>query len=173
VEARRFRPGLDYTLATGCDYEARLDVVLDLTPVPPQDQGEDSRCGGWECYMAADEGGDDPAVYRSGSSKQKSDNEGPGEGDEDDGATLLTRLPIFNQLQIVLRDEGVLRFVKYVSAESRRSRWDIVGEYEIDMVSLEDASGTDGSQVDADGDVEGDVEVGDEAEAGDEANVEV
>jgi prolyl 3-hydroxylase /prolyl 3,4-dihydroxylase len=32
VEARRFRPGLDYTLATSEEEEARLDVVLGLTP---------------------------------------------------------------------------------------------------------------------------------------------
>ena len=32
VLARRFRPGLDYTLATGDDNESRLDVVLGLTP---------------------------------------------------------------------------------------------------------------------------------------------
>ena len=31
-EARRFRPGLDYTLATSEESEARLDVVLGLTP---------------------------------------------------------------------------------------------------------------------------------------------
>ena len=32
AEARRFRPGLDYTLATSEENEARLDVVLGLTP---------------------------------------------------------------------------------------------------------------------------------------------
>lgn len=32
-EARRFRPGLDYTLATSEDSEARLDAVLGLTPM--------------------------------------------------------------------------------------------------------------------------------------------
>ena len=32
VEGRRFRPGLDYTLATSEEKEARLDVVLGLTP---------------------------------------------------------------------------------------------------------------------------------------------
>ncbi|KAF8622050.1 hypothetical protein AX15_007203 [Amanita polypyramis BW_CC] len=32
AEARRFRPGLDYTLATSEEKEARLDVVLGLTP---------------------------------------------------------------------------------------------------------------------------------------------
>jgi hypothetical protein len=34
VEARRFRPGLDYTLATS-DKDTRLDVVLGMTPPPP------------------------------------------------------------------------------------------------------------------------------------------
>jgi hypothetical protein len=32
VEARRFCPGLGYTLATSEEKEARLDVVLELTP---------------------------------------------------------------------------------------------------------------------------------------------
>ena len=32
AQARRFRPGLDYTLATSDEKEARLDVVLGLTP---------------------------------------------------------------------------------------------------------------------------------------------
>jgi hypothetical protein len=32
VEARRFRPGLNYTLATSEEKDSRLDVVLGLTP---------------------------------------------------------------------------------------------------------------------------------------------
>lgn len=32
IETRRFRPGLDYTLAMGDEAETRLDVVLGLTP---------------------------------------------------------------------------------------------------------------------------------------------
>ena len=40
VEARRFRPGLDYTLATSEDKEARLDVILRL--VPPEKGREQS-----------------------------------------------------------------------------------------------------------------------------------
>jgi prolyl 3-hydroxylase /prolyl 3,4-dihydroxylase len=32
AEARRFRPGLDYTLATSEEMETRLDVCLELTP---------------------------------------------------------------------------------------------------------------------------------------------
>jgi hypothetical protein len=55
AKARRFRPGLDYTLATSEENEARLDVVLDLTPVPeePADSAENSgwqsgEWGGWD-----------------------------------------------------------------------------------------------------------------------------
>ena len=63
VEGRRFRPGLDYTLATSEEQEARLDVVLDLTPdianssngdgrVPNREDGvrgwQIGEWGGWE-----------------------------------------------------------------------------------------------------------------------------
>ncbi len=56
AEARRFRPGLDYTLATSEEKEARLDVVLGLTPEakPPKDGSKEPRgwqaaeWGGWE-----------------------------------------------------------------------------------------------------------------------------
>lgn len=55
------------------------------------------------------------------------------EDDEDDG-TLLTVQPGFNRLLLVLRDEKVMRFVKYVSAAAEGSRWDVCGEYEVGMV---------------------------------------
>ncbi|TFK93580.1 hypothetical protein K466DRAFT_572388 [Polyporus arcularius HHB13444] len=177
AEARRFRPGLDYTLATSEAKETRLDVVLGLTPQveAPVDtsanglvNGEEpssvgwqtGEWGGWECYMAPHEEEDDPAVYRSGSSKKKAANGTNGNGanghagqddemhdededeedeDEDDG-TLLTVQPGFNRLLLVLRDEGVMHFVKYVSAAAEGSRWDICGEFEIGMVQEEDAS---------------------------------
>ncbi len=110
--------------------------------------------------MAPHEEEDDPAVYRSGSSKKKTANGTNGNGanghagqddemhdededeedeDEDDG-TLLTVQPGFNRLLLVLRDEGVMHFVKYVSAAAEGSRWDICGEFEIGMVQEEDAS---------------------------------
>jgi hypothetical protein len=38
IEARRFRPGLDYTLATSEEGESRLDVVLGLTPQVEKDE---------------------------------------------------------------------------------------------------------------------------------------
>lgn len=55
AEARRFRPGLDYTLATSEEKEARLDVVLGLTPqaggidADAESVGwETGEWGGWE-----------------------------------------------------------------------------------------------------------------------------
>jgi len=48
VEARRFRPGLDYTLARS-EGEARLDVCLGLTPKSFEGPGwEGGSWGGWE-----------------------------------------------------------------------------------------------------------------------------
>lgn len=34
-----------------------------------------------------------------------------------------------NSLNLVLRDEGLMRFVKYVSASAPSSRWDVAMEY--------------------------------------------
>ena len=109
-----------------------------------------------KCYMAPHDEEDDPAVYRSGPSKSKGkepqnsstssvddkQNYGeeptgspsdPNEEDEDE-STLLSTQPGFNKLLLVLRDERVMRFVKYVSAAAPGSRWDICGEYEVGMV---------------------------------------
>ncbi|RPD67324.1 nuclear protein [Lentinus tigrinus ALCF2SS1-7] len=172
AEARRFRPGLDYTLATSEAKETRLDVVLGLTPqvesapdtTSTHVTGEETspvgwqtgEWGGWECYMAPHDEEDDPAVYRSGSSKKKNgtngvnghagqdedmhEDEDEDEEDEEEDGTLLTVQPGFNRLLLVLRDEGVMRFVKYVSAAAEGSRWDICGEFEIGMVQEDDSA---------------------------------
>ncbi|KIY73953.1 nuclear protein [Cylindrobasidium torrendii FP15055 ss-10] len=200
VEARRFRPGLDYTLATSEESEARLDVVLGLTPEPVDPEQEtvgrrrtaskpshapagwqSGLWGGWECYMAPHNEEDDPAVYRSGTYKKSAVNseadeamdqdkpesslkskssdaehenhsspeasehhshseDGMEEDGEDDEAdsTLLTAQPGFNRLLLVLRDERVMRFVKYVSAAADGSRWDVCAEYEVGKIQEED-----------------------------------
>jgi hypothetical protein len=36
-----------------------------------------------------------------------------------------------NELSLVLRDEGVMRFIKYVSAKAPGSRWDVAFEYDL------------------------------------------
>lgn len=116
-----------------------------------------------QCYMAPHEEEDDPAVYRSGASKKNpagengaaaharssaqssparngkarqahdEDDEDATDSEDEDG-TLLTVQPGFNRLLLVLRDEKVMRFVKYVSAAAEGSRWDVCGEYEVGMV---------------------------------------
>lgn len=71
VEARRFRPGLDYTLATSDEGESRLDIVLGLTPQvqPKETEIEDG--------------------IRHGKAKAKAseneDGDGEGDGDGDEG----------------------------------------------------------------------------------------
>lgn len=57
VEGRRFRPGLDYTLATSEEKEARLDVVLGLTP--------DIENNGM-CEADGSDGEDDPRGWQAG-----------------------------------------------------------------------------------------------------------
>ncbi|CAE6528960.1 unnamed protein product [Rhizoctonia solani] len=165
VTARRFRPGLDYTLASAVEVDDRLDVCLGLTPGAADQGGWDNEnWGGWECYMAPHEGEDDPEVYKTAKAGPKSSNaakqvatasnsKGGGEAkaepesdDEDEGAggTLLTVYPNFNHLVIALRDPGVLKFVKYVSASAPVSRWDISAEWEVTMLEDGEDSGADG-----------------------------
>jgi prolyl 3-hydroxylase /prolyl 3,4-dihydroxylase len=48
LEARRFRPGLDYTLAMSEEKDARLDVCLGLTPTPPNHKNGHGRGRGKE-----------------------------------------------------------------------------------------------------------------------------
>ncbi|CAE6455837.1 unnamed protein product [Rhizoctonia solani] len=160
VKARRFRPGLDYTLASAVEDENRLDVCLGLTPGAANENGWDNdNWGGWECYMAPHEGEDDPEVYKSANPKSKSNKDTkeeatntadpkgkgkakaePEEDEEDESAdgTLLTVHPNFNHLVITLRDAGVLKFVKYVSASAPVSRWDISAEWEVAMLEDDD-----------------------------------
>ena len=60
----------------------------------------------------------DPAVYQAA-----------GEDDED---LILVDMPAaWNRLDIVLRDTGVMRFVKYVSQRAQGDRWDICGEFSV------------------------------------------
>lgn len=224
VLARRFRRGLDYTLATGWEPDltntqegdVMVEVCLGLTPSKGwegvdegdkqgsveelkdvgsskingmllgsvQASGEDAGIGGYEMYMAGDEEEEesdagetkdqmfhpkkgkksDPAIYR------------PAGNYEDDGI-LFTMGAVWNRLSIVLRDGGLLKFVKYVSRGAEGDRWDIVGSWctineeedgEDDgdddgeeMSEDEDGQGKNGSngeevESDAEGDTDGD-----------------
>ncbi|GAA5954401.1 hypothetical protein JCM21900_006799 [Sporobolomyces salmonicolor] len=164
TSVRRFRPGLDYTLARGepageGDANAKLDVGLALTPRlggPDAELWEAGECGGWDIWLVGDEGGDE-ATYGGGSGggtkkepkaeeaeqgagqeeEEKEEEEEEAEAEEDE-STLLTLAPEWNRLHLVLRDPGVLAFVKYVSARAPSSRWDIAGEWEVQGIEEEE-----------------------------------
>ena len=135
-KTRRFRPGLDYTVA---HYGIlTTDAVLDATLCFCSGNGdqctfdeetgelngsdddavwESGDVGGFECYIAADESGE---------------SEGPdAEYDEEDDTKLLSVSASDNTLSLVYRDPGTMKFVKYVSASAPSSRWDVALEYNV------------------------------------------
>lgn len=134
--ARRFRPGMDYTLATmNTRGQAILDVTLGLSTTKDRQAAskwESDEFGGYECYMAPHDDEEDPATYKAA---------------DEDGA-LLTLSAGSNTLSIVLRDEGVMRFIKYVSARAPGSRWDISFEYDLPEDQGEDEEEDEGDDDD-------------------------
>ena len=180
--ARRFRRGLDYTLATSYDDpDPQLEVCIGITPTtgwggdeegddeeengkeaPPADGPQPEPIGGYELYMAgddADEDGEDNAVDADA---QPSSATGAGQrrkaktkadpaiykssaDDEDDGV-LFTNPASWNTLSLVLRDTGVMKFVKYVSQSANGDRWDVVGNYCVEA----DEEGDDGEEEEED-----------------------
>lgn len=110
---RRFRPGLDYTLATSND-RSLVEVNLCMTP-PNEEVWGEGEVGGYCCFMAPHED-EDAAVYKTSTSE------------EEDGVLLTTQAD-WNKLTIVLRDPGILSFTKYVAVKAGGSRWDCLGQY--------------------------------------------
>lgn len=128
VLVRRFRPGMDFILATKGDSEegddgdllaGMLESTLNLTPTTGWENGEN---GGYElCLMDDDEeepsedGGDqlnedEAAIYKVASTD----------------SVLYEGQTGWNRFNLMFRDKNVLKFVKYVSNEAPGSRWDIV-----------------------------------------------
>lgn len=123
-EVRRFRPGLDYTVAHHGVLAAKpcLDAVLCVlgadTP-ESHELWEAGEVGGYEAYLLADDDEEAPTkaeVYRANAD---------GTGPEETGVINIS--PAHNCLSLVLRDEetDLLKFVKYVSASAPGSRWDV------------------------------------------------
>ncbi|KAF2146478.1 uncharacterized protein K452DRAFT_219110 [Aplosporella prunicola CBS 121167] len=119
-------------------------------PEPPA-QDEDT-VGGYEMYMAADEdsdddgsdAGSDDGVDVTTSNKNKAANAssatGAGKrrkadpavyrrGDDDDDGVLFSMPAGWNNMSVVLRDRGSLRFVKYVSQAAKGDRWDVCADF--------------------------------------------
>ncbi|KAF2874772.1 Oxoglutarate and iron-dependent oxygenase degradation C-term-domain-containing protein [Massariosphaeria phaeospora] len=174
IYARRFRRGVDYTLATAYEEEdPQLEVCLNITPsrgwgdedeepeeeeesgaasssksngkAPAEDTKPEEEVGGYEMYMAGDDDDDapgggppepststgagqrrkakakaDPAVYKSAR-------------DEEDDGVLFSQPASWNNMSVVLRDKGVLRFTKYVSRSANGDRWDICADYGVEF----------------------------------------
>ncbi|SCU78435.1 LADA_0A05600g1_1 [Lachancea dasiensis] len=137
VLIRRFRPGKDFTLATQVHknellgqvegfVEAVLEGTLCLTPTDGWDSGE---VGGYDLYMDNQDEGegldkdvDDAAVYKN---------------DDSGDSVLINKPPSWNSLNLVLRDESVLQFIKYVSWSAKSSRWDITAQWDVKTVGDE------------------------------------
>ena len=77
--------------------------------------------------MAGDEDGDvgDAAIYKTSP-------------DTEDDNVLFASPPAWNKLSMVLRDSGVLKFVKYVSRSAPGDRWDVIGVFGVDAGNDED-----------------------------------
>mmetsp|Transcript_25042 Transcript_25042/g.54593 ORF Transcript_25042/g.54593 Transcript_25042/m.54593 type:complete len:640 (+) Transcript_25042:321-2240(+) len=140
---RRFRPGLDYTVAhygiltqkpvldatlcfaAGSGKQLTYDEVGDAVDGDEADAVWDSGdAGGFECYIAADEEGGEGTVKSTAAAAD--------EYNEDDDTELLSVSASNNTLSLVYRDPGTMRFVKYVGSSAPSSRWDISLEYEVD-----------------------------------------
>ncbi|KAI0016455.1 Oxoglutarate and iron-dependent oxygenase degradation C-term-domain-containing protein [Xylariomycetidae sp. FL0641] len=156
--ARRFRRGADYTLATGHDGPARLEVSLALTPTSGWGNEDDEaareeaaaerkkrekknkknkkgKANGHKEEEEIEEEIEDVGgheVYMAGD--EEDDNEDAAvykTADEGDNI-LFFQAPAWNRLSIVLRDSGALRFVKYVSRRAPGDRWDVSGSFGVE-----------------------------------------
>jgi len=134
---RRFRPGLDYTVAhygilttssvldatmcfvagkgDQCKYDEETGDLIGSDDDAIWDSGD---VGGFECYIAADEG-------------EGEETEADDEYNEDNDTKLLSVSASDNTLSLVYRDPGTMRFVKYVGSGAPSSRWDLSLEYSV------------------------------------------
>lgn len=162
VLARRFRRGLDYTLATSYEGKPRLELNFGLTPTPGWgDDDEDNEKEESGTGSKADKATNKKSKS-NGKTKTKSKPPAPeehevegtdevgghevymagDEGDEEDAAIyksaadddniLFFQAAAWNKLTIVLRDSETLRFVKYISKKARGDRWDISATFDIE-----------------------------------------
>ncbi|EEP76524.1 conserved hypothetical protein [Uncinocarpus reesii 1704] len=116
----------------------------------PNAEDDGPSVGGYEIYMAGDDDEDegengveeassltgtkskvnrskaDPAIYKSAA-------------DSEDDGILFSMAAGWNRMSIVLRDQGTLRFVKYVSRSARGDRWDVTGAIEVKFGDDEDS----------------------------------
>ncbi|KAL8784944.1 MAG: hypothetical protein Q9213_003686 [Squamulea squamosa] len=129
-----------------------LNADAQDSPEGKSKSSEATGVGGYIAYMASDDAADDHSDLQSNdgvevppdmstgarasklsTQKKTSSKADPAvykavEDNEDDGV-LFSMPPSWNTLGLVLRDKGVMRFVKYVSQQARGDRWDVLGEF--------------------------------------------
>ncbi len=122
------------------------DVDAEDEKVPDWDTGD---CGGFECYISADT--DEKGDGLDAAEVFKKDEE------DDEDSTLLNVNPGFNMLNLVMRDQGLMKFVKYVNSTAPGSRWDVTTEYQLlheddeeDEEKDEDSSDSIGEEAESD-----------------------
>lgn len=134
-------------------------------PEPEASGEEEDNVGGYELYMAGDDDEDDeddgsdagsdhgveiPAKIQSAtgagdrrSAKKNKAKADPAiykaaQEDEEDDGILFSNPASWNTLSLVLRDRGVLKFVKYVSEKAKGDRFDFAGSVEVEEGDDED-----------------------------------
>ena len=150
---RRFRPGLDYTIAhygiltKTSVLDATMCFVTGKGDQSLGDEGDNDDMiwqsddkGGFECYIAADDEDDDVVAED--------------EYDEEDDTKLLSVSPSNNTLSLVYRDPGTMRFVKYLGIGAPSSRWDLCLEYEVEDDDDTNDASKDGNNADEEADEE-------------------
>lgn len=118
-EVRRFRPGLDYTLAhvgTRND-KTSLDATLVFVASPrdASDAWDTGDVGGFECHVPSS-----PEDAEGAAEIYKAD---------ESSAGVTSVHASCNALSLVVRSSGMMKFIKYVSAFAPGSRWDVACSY--------------------------------------------
>jgi Rps23 Pro-64 3,4-dihydroxylase Tpa1-like proline 4-hydroxylase len=132
--------------------------ALKPEPEPKPQAGEEDNVGGYELYMAGDDdededdddagsdhGVDIPAKLQSatGAGDRRSAKKTRAKADpaiykaaqdEEDDGILFSNPASWNTLSLVLRDRGVLKFVKYVSGKAKGDRYDFSGAVEVEDI---------------------------------------
>ncbi|KAI8251739.1 Prolyl 3,4-dihydroxylase [Colletotrichum sp. SAR 10_98] len=164
--ARRFRHGLDYTLATGHEGKPRLEFNLGITPSKgwgdDEEEDQEKQAGEEEVEKSngkskKDKKGKGKAkakakpepepeeelevggheVYMAGDDGEEEEDAAIYKSSGDDDNILFFQAAAWNKLTLVLRDSGTLRFVKYVGRAAKGDRWDISGSIGIDADDLD------------------------------------
>lgn len=133
IEIRRFRPGLDYTVAACVESAskefAELDATLMFASGTPsaEELWTSEDVGGFESYLAAD---DDEETVQAQEVYRGADIDGP----------LVNVVATPNALSLVMRDAKTLRFVKYLSRDAPSSRVDIAASFRVDAPDASSSS---------------------------------